>query len=173
MRKQDLLTENHHQRNDGFCVSSVAQLCPTLCNPTDCSTPGLPVHPQLPEFTQTHVHDGQWCHPTISSSVVPFSSRLQSFPASGSFPVGFVWRDIYPNMMQKNIKDGRRSRWQQHRIQGWLWVCCSICAPLDWLYWCFGPSPWHSQSEQLQRQSPCQPGCLSVRFMSSSLAVSL
>ena len=36
--------------------SSVAQSCPTLCNPMDCSTLGLPVHHQLPEFTQTHVH---------------------------------------------------------------------------------------------------------------------
>ena len=36
--------------------SSVAQSCPTLCDPTDCSSPGLPVHSQLPEFTQTHVH---------------------------------------------------------------------------------------------------------------------
>ena len=36
--------------------SSVAQLCPTLCDPVNCSTPGLPVHHQLPEFTQTHVH---------------------------------------------------------------------------------------------------------------------
>ena len=64
--------------------SLVAQSCPTLCDPMDCSRPGLPVHHQLPEFTQTHVHrvsDGI----TISSSVVPFSSCLQSFPASGSF----------------------------------------------------------------------------------------
>ena len=36
--------------------SSVAQSCRTLCDPTNCSTPGLPVHHQLPEFTQTHVH---------------------------------------------------------------------------------------------------------------------
>ena len=36
--------------------SSVAQSCPTLCNPMNCSTPGLPVHHQLLEFTQTHVH---------------------------------------------------------------------------------------------------------------------
>ena len=36
--------------------SSVAQSCPTLCDPMDCSTPGLPVHHQLPESTQTHVH---------------------------------------------------------------------------------------------------------------------
>ena len=36
--------------------SSVAQSCPTLCDPMNCSTPGLPVHHQLLEFTQTHVH---------------------------------------------------------------------------------------------------------------------
>ena len=36
--------------------SSVTQLCPPLCDPMNCSTPGLPVHHQLPEFTQTHVH---------------------------------------------------------------------------------------------------------------------
>ena len=45
----------------------------------DCSTPGLPVHHQLPEFSR-------WCHPTISSSLVPFSSSLQYFPAPSSFP---------------------------------------------------------------------------------------
>ena len=36
--------------------SSISQLCLTLCDPMDCSTPGFPVHHQLPEFTQTHVH---------------------------------------------------------------------------------------------------------------------
>ena len=36
--------------------SSVAQSCPTLCDPMNCSTPGLPVHHQLPEFTRTHLH---------------------------------------------------------------------------------------------------------------------
>ena len=40
----------------GVQFSSVAQSCPTLCDPMDCSTPGLPVHHQLPEFMQTHVH---------------------------------------------------------------------------------------------------------------------
>ena len=55
--------------------SSVAQLCPTLCDPMDCSTPGFPVHPQLPEFTQTHVHrvgDAiQPSHPGSSPSPAP------------------------------------------------------------------------------------------------------
>ena len=68
-------------------VSSVDQSCPTVCDPMDCSMPGFPVHHQLPELAQTHVHQSRWCHPTISSSVVPFSSCLQSFPASESFPV--------------------------------------------------------------------------------------
>ena len=72
-----------------FCLaffSSVQSLShvPTLCDPMDCSTPGLPVHHQLPEFTQTHV---DWVSDAIQPShpVVPFSSCLQSFPASGSF----------------------------------------------------------------------------------------
>ena len=60
--------------------SSVAQSCPNLSNPMNRSRPGLPVHHQLPEFTQTHVH--RVSHPAISSSVVPFSSCPQSLPAS-------------------------------------------------------------------------------------------
>ena len=64
--------------------SSVAQSCLTLCKSMDCRMPGFPVHHLLLEFTQTHP-SSWWCHPTISSSVIPFSSRLQSFPASGSF----------------------------------------------------------------------------------------
>ena len=41
---------------DRIVISSVAHLCPTLCNPLDCSTPGFPVHFQLLELAQTHVH---------------------------------------------------------------------------------------------------------------------
>ena len=50
------MTFTESQRIDWVQFSSVAQLYPTLCNPMNCSTPGLPVHHQLPEFTQTHVH---------------------------------------------------------------------------------------------------------------------
>ena len=57
--------------------SSVTQLCPTLCDPMDCSMPGLPVHHQLPEFTQTHVcwvGDAiQPSHPLLSPSSPAFS----------------------------------------------------------------------------------------------------
>ena len=56
---------------------SVAQLCPTLCNPMDCSIPGLPVHHQLLEFTQTHIHwvgDAiQPSHPLSSPSPPAFN----------------------------------------------------------------------------------------------------
>ena len=62
--------------------SSVAQLCPTLCDPMNFSTPGLPVHHQLPEFTQTHIHrvsDAiQPSHPLSSPSPpVPNPSQHQ------------------------------------------------------------------------------------------------
>ena len=76
-----------------YCSSSVqfspvAQSCPTLCDPMNRSTPGLPVHHQLPEFTQTHVHlvsDAiQPSHP-LSSPSPPAPSP--SLPASGSFPM--------------------------------------------------------------------------------------
>ena len=81
-------TEQAGNKDGGRCwdgrISSIAQKRTTLCNPMDCSTPGLPVHHQPPELAHS-CPLSRWCHPTISSSVVPFSSRLQSFPASGSF----------------------------------------------------------------------------------------
>ena len=65
-------------------VIIVVQSCPTLCNPMVCSKPGFPVLNHLPEFCSNSCPSSQWCHPTIPSSVVPFSSCLQSSPASGS-----------------------------------------------------------------------------------------
>ena len=44
------------QQHLDYQFRSVTQSCPTLCDPMDCSTPGLPVHHQLPEITQTHVY---------------------------------------------------------------------------------------------------------------------
>ena len=58
-------------------LSLLVQSCPTLCNPMNRSTPGLPVHHQLPEFTQTHVHwvsDAiQTSHPLLSPSSPTFN----------------------------------------------------------------------------------------------------
>ena len=56
-----------------FQFSSVAQSCPTLCDPMNRSTPGLPVHHQLPEFTQTHVH-------RVCDAIQPFHPLLSSSP---------------------------------------------------------------------------------------------
>ena len=73
--------------SEGLSVqfSSIVQSCLTLCDPMDCRMPGLPVHHQLPESTQIHVHELVMPSNHLSSSVMPFSSCLQSFPASGSF----------------------------------------------------------------------------------------
>ena len=61
-------------------ISSVAQSCLTLCNPMDCSK--LPCPSPTPGACSNSFPSSWLCHPTISSSVVPFSSCLQSFPES-------------------------------------------------------------------------------------------
>ena len=64
--------------------SSVAQSCPTLCNPMDSSTSGFPIHHQLPELAQTHIH---WVGGAIQPSrplSAPSPPSVPSFPASGS-----------------------------------------------------------------------------------------
>ena len=87
--------DSHEPRNVGnlSVQFSSVRSCLTLCIPMNCSTPGLPVHHQLPEFTQTQRPSSQWCHPAISSSVVPFSSCPQSLPESESFQMSqlFAW----------------------------------------------------------------------------------
>ena len=57
---------------------SVTQSCPALCDPMDCSMPGLPVHQQLPEFTQTHVH---W----VSDAIQPSHSLSSPSPSTFNF----------------------------------------------------------------------------------------
>ena len=84
-RPASLLGQGHSD-----ALSSVAQSCPTLCDPMNRSTPGLPVHHQLPEFTQTPVHrvrDAiQPSHPLSSPSPpAPNPSQHQSFPKSQLF----------------------------------------------------------------------------------------
>ena len=75
-------------------LSSVTQSCLNLCDPMDCSTPGLPVHHQLPEFTQTHVHwvgDAiQPSHPLLSPSPPPsIFSSIRVF--SNESPLHIRW----------------------------------------------------------------------------------
>ena len=87
------------------------------------STPGLPVHHQLLEFTQTHIHRVGDAFQPFSSSVVPFSSCSQSHPASESFPVSqlFTWGgqsigvSALASFLPKNTQD-----WSPLEWTGWI-----------------------------------------------------
>ena len=71
-----IIYQLNHQGNPHIAsvlFSSFAQLCPTFCDPMNCSTPGLPVHHQLPQFTQTHVH-------RVSDAIQPISSLSSPSP---------------------------------------------------------------------------------------------
>ena len=74
-------------------LSSVAQLCPTFCNPKDCSTPGFPVHHQLLELAQTHVHQ-------VSDAIQP------SHPLSSLLP------SIFPSIRVFSNESVLHIRWQ-------------------------------------------------------------
>ena len=67
--------------------SSVIQSCPTLCNPHGLQHARPPCPSPTPRVYSNSCPLSPWCHPAISSSVIPFSSCLQSFPASGSFQI--------------------------------------------------------------------------------------
>ena len=91
----------------------------TLCDPVDCSIPGF--H-QLPELTGP---SRWWCHPTISSSVISFSSYLQSFPVSGSFQMSQLFVSdgqsirvsASISVLPVNIQD-----WFPLRLTGWIFL---------------------------------------------------
>ena len=109
--------------------SSVAQSCLTLCYPMNCSTPGLPVHHQLQEFTQTLVHrvsDAiQPSHP-LSSPSLPAS---QSLLASESFPMIqlFAWGG-------QSTGVSALASFLPKNTQGWSpleWTTGSPCSPRD------------------------------------------
>ena len=101
--------------------SSVAQSCPTLCDPMNRSTPGLPVHHQLPEFTQTHVH---WVGDAIQPSHPLLSpSPTAPLPASGPFPMSqlFAWGgqstgvSVLASVLPLNTQD-----WSPLGRTGWI-----------------------------------------------------
>ena len=80
-------------RKPSVQFSSVTQSCPTLCDPMNRSTPSLPCPSPTPGVHADSRPSSQWCHPAISSSVMPFSPCPQSLPASESFPMSqlFAW----------------------------------------------------------------------------------
>ena len=84
---KNIIGENWEMSNSNFLLSVqfrlVAQSFLTLCSPMDCSRPPCPS--PTPRVHTNSCLLSKWYHPTISSSVIPFSSRLQSFSASGAF----------------------------------------------------------------------------------------
>jgi len=101
--------------------SWVTQLFLTLCDPMNCSTPGFPVHHQLPELAQTHVR-GVGIAIQPSHPVVPFSSCLQPFPASGPFPLSQPFASDGQSIGASASASGLPMN-----IQGWF--------PLGWTGW--------------------------------------
>ena len=105
--------------------SSFTQWCLTICNAMGYSMPGLPVHHQLPPGAYLNSWPlSQWCHPTISSSGIPFSSWLQLFPASGSFPVS----QFFTSGSQ---------RIGVSALASVLPMCIQDWFPLEWTDWIF------------------------------------
>ena len=106
--------------------------CQTLCNPMDCSTPDFPVLHHLHLFVQIPL--SQWCNLTISSSAGLFLFCLQSFPASGSFPMSGLFASV--QFSRSVLSDS----WQPHEPQHARPPCPSPTpghpnsCPLSW--WC-------------------------------------
>ena len=103
-----------------FQFSSVAQSCLTLCDPMNCSTPGLPVHHQLPEFTQTHVYQVgdaiQPSHPLLSPSPpAPNPSQHQSLSQWVSSSPEVARVSALASFLPKNTQDWSLSEWT-----GWI-----------------------------------------------------
>ena len=111
-----------------YQFSSVAQSCLTLCNPMECSTPAsLSITSTGP--CANSWPSSQWCHPNISSSVIPFSSCLQSFSASGSFP-----RSQFFASDGQSIGVSASASVLPINIQNWFlldWLVWSPCSPRD------------------------------------------
>ena len=96
--------------------SSVTQLCPTLFNLMDCSTPDLLVHHQLPEFTQTHAHQVgdaiQPSHPLLSPSLPAFNGRQRKC---------FSDHHVDDSAQAKVLRQGPRGPWvPPHTVSGLL-----------------------------------------------------
>jgi len=86
-----------HTHIQWILYCSIDKSCLTLCNPKDSSTPARLPCPSLSPWAYSYLLS-QWCHPTISSSVAPFSSCSQYFLASGSFPVNQLFASDGPSI---------------------------------------------------------------------------
>ena len=103
--------------------SSVTQSCPTLCDPMNLSIPGLPVHHQLPEFTQTHVHrvsDAiQPSHPLSSpSSPAPIATSIRVF--SNESTLRMRWPKYWSFSLSINPSMNTNENWSPSEWTGWI-----------------------------------------------------
>ena len=93
----------HHQWQETLSVqfNSVTQSCPTLCDPMDCSTPGFPVHHQLPELAQTHVH-------RIGDAIQPSHPLSSPSPPTFHLSTQFVKKTMFDSALTiRVIKTGK------------------------------------------------------------------
>ena len=113
----------------GDQFSSVPQSCPTLCDPMNRSTPGLPVHHQLPEFTQTHIHrvsDAiQPSHPLSSPSPAPIPPSIRVFSNESTLRMRWpkYWSfnfSIIPSKVIPGLISSRMDWWDLLAVQGTL-----------------------------------------------------
>jgi len=99
--------------------SSVAQLCPTLCDPMDCSTPGFPVHHQFLELAQTHVH-------RVSDAIQP--SHPLSFPSPPAFSLS-----QHQGLFQWVSSSHQVAKVLELQHQSFQWIFRLISFRMDWL----------------------------------------
>ena len=109
------LSGKHSEQGYDCCCYWVAQLCLTLCSPMNCSISGFSVLHYLLEFAQTHVHGVSDAIQPSQSSVAPFTSCSQSFPASGSFPVSQLFISSH-----QSIEASSSASVLPMNIQGWF-----------------------------------------------------
>ena len=100
----------------------------------------LPCPPLTPRAYSNSCPSCQWCHPTISSSAIPFSSHFQSFPASGSFPVSWFFTSG-----SQSIRVSASASVLPMNIQNWF--------PLGWIGWISLQSKGLTLMSVLQRHS--------------------
>ena len=94
-------------------IRSVTQSCPTLCNPMNRSTPGLPVHHRLPGFTQTHVH---W----VSDAIQPSHPLSSPSPAPNPSQHPYIWSKLW-------FSSSHVWMWELDYKESWV--------PKNWCFW--------------------------------------
>ena len=121
--------------------SSVAQSCPTLCNPMECSMPGFPVHHQLLEFTQTYVHYSKRLVIKDLAMIMSYGSAYVFFQEFYSFG-GVTCRSLIHEMDNFSLHRGRvflffqwvTSFWEVQRVWKYIMICGKFVTSFIFFY---------------------------------------